>query len=276
MAKICVVTGGGSGMGLETAKIVGKDQKIIITGRTAAKLQNAVDELSALGIEAEAYSCDVSDLNSVKKLAEYAASQGSIKTVIHAAGITNGQGNANMIFSINAVGTVYVNTVFEELMEDGGCILNVSSMAGHMLPEANVPYSLFELALTDVDAFAKAGAEMFPPINQKDAEVGAYTTSKKFVIWYTTRLALKAGKRGIRVVSISPGTFLTPMGIHAGEEAAQCAKIGALGRVGDPVEIAKMMAFMVSDECSYLTGTDVLYDGGVIAAMNAMAAAQNT
>lgn len=275
MKKICVVTGGGSGMGLETAKIVGKNQKIIITGRTVSKLQGTVDELKSLGIEAEAYSCDVSNLESVKELAQYAKSQGSIKTVIHSAGITNGQGNANMIFSINAIGTVYVNTVFEELMEDGGCILNVSSMAGHMLSDAQTPYQMYELALTDVEAFKNAGLEMFPAICQKEAEVGAYMTSKKFVIWYTTRFALKAGKRGIRVVSISPGTFSTPMGIHAGEEAADCAKMGALGRVGDPVEIARMMAFMVSDECSYLTGTDVLYDGGVIAAMNAMAATQN-
>ncbi len=62
------------------------------------------------------------------------------------------------------------------------------------------------------------------------------------------------------------------MGELEGEAAASFAKQGALGRVGDPMEIARMMAFMVSDECSYLTGVDILYDGGSIAAFNEMMA----
>ncbi|MBQ8663841.1 MAG: SDR family oxidoreductase [Eubacterium sp.] len=79
--------------------------------------------------------------------------------------------------------------------------------------------------------------------------------------------AVKYGSSGLRIVSISPGTFATPMGILEGEAASSLALQGALGRVGDPVEIARMMAFMVSDACSYLTGVDILYDGGSIAAL---------
>lgn len=72
------------------------------------------------------------------------------------------------------------------------------------------------------------------------------------------------------MVSISPVTFKTPMGDVEGEEAASFALRGAMGRLGEPEEIAKMMAFMVSDECSYLCGVDILYDGGAIATMQAM------
>ena len=90
------------------------------------------------------------------------------------------------------------------------------------------------------------------------------------VLGYTSRMAVSCGKKGIRVVSISPGTFRTPMGEIEGEEAAAFAKRGALGRLGEPEEIAKMMAFMVSEECSYLTGVDILYDGGSVAALQAM------
>ena len=85
MGNICVITGGGSGMGLEVAKIVGKDMKVILTGRTVAKLDNAIKELNALGIEAEAYPCDVSDQGSVDKLAAYAAGQGIVKVLSHCA-----------------------------------------------------------------------------------------------------------------------------------------------------------------------------------------------
>ena len=76
MKNVCVITGGGSGMGLEAAKILGKEQKIILVGRTVSKLENAIAELKALGIDAEAYPGDASDRESVKKLAAYAASQG--------------------------------------------------------------------------------------------------------------------------------------------------------------------------------------------------------
>ena len=100
MGNVCVVTGGGSGMGLETAKILGKEQKIILVGRTVSKLENAIAELKALGIDAEAYPGDASDRESMKKLAAYAASQGTVKTVIHAAGVSPHMADGEKIFKI--------------------------------------------------------------------------------------------------------------------------------------------------------------------------------
>lgn len=266
MKQICVVTGGGSGMGLETAKLVGKEQKIILVGRTVSKLQNALNELHALGIEAEAYPCDAGDREAVDKLAQYAAAQGNVKTVVHAAGVSPHMADALKIFKINAVGTININEAFGAVMGEGSCILNVSSMSGYMVPEANVPRQVYALALTDVAAFEGAAAQMLNAVPPERSTGMAYIISKNFVIWYTAKIALRYGKKGIRVVSISPGTFSTPMGEVEGEEAASFALAGALGRVGKPEEIAKMMAFMVSDACSYLTGTDILYDGGSIAA----------
>lgn len=266
MGQICIVTGGGSGMGLETAKLVGKDHKIILVGRTVAKLENALNELHALGIEAEAFPCDASDRAAVERLAQYAAEQGTVKTVVHAAGVSPHMADPDKIFRINAVGTINIDEVFAPIMPSGGCILNVSSMSAYMLPEANVPKQVYELALTNVDAFMGAASQMFQAVPEDRRTGMAYTISKNFVIWYTTQMALRYGKNGIRVVSISPGTFSTPMGDVEGAEAASFALAGALGRVGDPQEIARMMAFMVSDACSYLTGVDILYDGGSIAA----------
>ena len=92
--KVYVITGGGSGMGLATVRELGKDAKIIISGRTASKLESAVAELTAEGYNVEAYSCDVSDRASVKALAEYAASQGEVVGLIHAAGVSPHMGNA--------------------------------------------------------------------------------------------------------------------------------------------------------------------------------------
>lgn len=269
MGNICVITGGGSGMGLEVAKIVGKDMKVILTGRTVAKLDNAIKELNALGIEAEAYPCDVSDQGSVDKLAAYAAGQGIVKVLIHAAGVSPHMASAEQIFAINAVGTVYVDKAFAKVMEAGSVILNVSSMSAYMLSADRVPKQVYKLALEDTEAFLAGAKQILGAVPEQQRNGTAYTISKNFVVWYTERQALAYGKKGIRVVSISPGTFATPMGEIEGEEAASFAKCGALGRVGDPVEIANMMAFMVSDAASYLTGVDILYDGGTIASLNA-------
>ena len=83
MAKVCVITGGGSGMGLEAAKFMPKDKIIVLSGRTEAKLKKAVAELSALGFEAYAKTCDTSKRESVKALVSYAVSLGEVKTVIN-------------------------------------------------------------------------------------------------------------------------------------------------------------------------------------------------
>ena len=84
MNKVCVVTGGGSGMGLAAAKLMPKDRIIVVSGRTESKLEKAVAQLKAAGFEAYAKSCDTSKRESVTALAEYAASLGEIINVIHA------------------------------------------------------------------------------------------------------------------------------------------------------------------------------------------------
>ena len=125
MGNVCVITGGGSGMGLEAAKILGKNSKIILVGRTVSKLDKALAELKTLGIDAQSFPCDAGDRESVKKLADYAAEQGTVKTVIHAAGISPHMADGEKIFAINAVGTINIDEEFAEIMGEGSCILNV-------------------------------------------------------------------------------------------------------------------------------------------------------
>lgn len=266
MTNVCVITGGGSGMGLEVAKLLDKDLKVVISGRTVEKLESAIEELKAAGVDAYPCACDVSDRASVEALAAYAAKLGTITKVIHAAGVSPHMTDGKTIFAINAAGTIYVDEVFGEAIADGGVILNVSSMSAYMLPADRVPVQLYQASAMGAEAMVAGFDQVLAQVPEEMHTGMAYTMSKNFVIWYTKRAAMKYGKRGVRVVSISPGTFLTPMGKLEGEEAEKFALAGALGRAGDPVEIARMMAFMVSDDASYLTGVDVLYDGGAIAA----------
>lgn len=274
MKNVSVITGGGSGMGFDVAKILGKENKIILVGRTVSKLENAINELKSDGIDAEAFPADISDRESVKKLVQYAKEQGNIKSVIHSAGVSPHMADANKIFDINAVGTININEEFIDAMKEGSVILNVASMAAYMMPESQVPKQLYELAFSNIEAFKGGAVQMLNSIPEENRTGAAYSVSKNFVKWYTEKMALKYGKKGIRLVSISPGTFRTPMGEMEGEQAADFAINGALGRLGEPEEIAKMIAFMVSEEASYLTAVDILYDGGSIAAYKEMVEAQ--
>lgn len=268
MAKVCVITGGGSGMGLEVAKLMAP-MKVVISGRTVAKLEDAIGELKACGVDAVPFSCDVSNRASVEGLAEFACSLGEVAVVIHAAGVSPHMADAQKIFDINACGTVNVNEVFGEVISDGGVILNVSSMSAYLLQPDRVPLALYQAVALGPDALRAGFTKVLETIPECQATGSAYVMSKNFVLWYTKQQALELGKRGVRVVSISPGTFATPMGEIEGADAARFALEGALGRLGDPAEVASMMAFLVSEGASYLTGADVLYDGGTIAALEA-------
>ena len=88
MKTVCVITGGGSGMGLEAAKCMPKEKILVISGRTLKKLEGAVEELKALGYEAYAKPCDTSNRDSVKELVSFSASLGEIKNVINSAGVS--------------------------------------------------------------------------------------------------------------------------------------------------------------------------------------------
>ncbi|HEY4785356.1 MAG TPA: SDR family oxidoreductase [Bacteroidales bacterium] len=266
MKNICVVTGGGSGMGLATAKVLGRDNYVIIAGRTLKKLENALAELTAEGIEAEAFACDVSNSSSVNSLVARAISIGRISTVIHAAGMSPQMGDAKTIMQVNAIGTINIHESFYKVMDEGSCIIDISSMSGHMVPWLILPKNKFKYSRVNKDLFFKmmiGRVNLFP---QKIRSSIAYIISKNFVIWYAKTDAVKFGNRGIRVLSVSPGFFETPMGELEKKRTDAYIKNSAIKRMGRVEEIANLISFCVSDKASYLTGTDILCDGGCIAA----------
>jgi NAD(P)-dependent dehydrogenase (short-subunit alcohol dehydrogenase family) len=96
----------------------------------------------------------------------------------------------------------------------------------------------------------------------------AYAFSKNFVVWYAKKSALLYGGKGIRVVCVSPGNFETPMGRLEEQEAQAFMKHAAIKRFGYPEEIAYLFASIVNKRNGYLTGVDILCDGGLIAGTN--------
>ncbi len=265
MRNVCVITGGGSGMGLATARLMGKDHWVIICGRSVKKLENAVNELRAEGVEAEAFACDVSDYASVEMLANHANEMGRITAVIHAAGMSPHMGDAKTIMEANALGTINMNNAFYQVMEKGSCIIDVSSMSAYITPKMIMPVRSYKYSVTDPELFMKKIMKRVNLFPQKVRAGVSYGISKHFVIWFAKQDAARFGSKGIRVLSVSPGNFETPMGELEKEEADEYTKHCAIKRFGHVDEIASLFAYCVGPTAGYLTGVDILCDGGLVA-----------
>ena len=264
MANVCVITGGGSGMGLEAAKCMPKDKIIVLSGRTVSKLEGAVAELKALGFEAYAKACDTSKRESVKELAEFARSLGEVKNVINSAGVSPAmKGTPEGILRINALGTVYVNQEFSKVMNAGSVIVDVSSNSAYVLPSLIIPKKAYPLAETDEEKFLKKLVKRAGLAKGEYQRKGfAYSLSKNFVVWYAKKCAFEYGLKGIRVVSLSPGLIATDMGNLEKEEGGMLIPFAAEERMGKPEELGFALATVADERNGYLAGVDVLCDGG--------------
>ena len=268
MTQVSVITGGAGGMGLATAKVVGRDHTVVLCDIRQDRLDDAAAALTELGIEPRIVNCDVTDREAVTRLFETASGLGNIASVIHTAGVSPSMGDAQYVMRTNAIGTANVNESFFASAGEGSAIVNVASMAAHMLPEEMIPTDRFPLALQDEAAFMEQMASASDLVPEEARSGIAYAVSKSFVRWYSTSQAERFNGRSLRIVSVSPGSIDTEMG-RLEEQAGAGAMItdAAVPRWGKPEEMAELLAFCASDRAGYLTGTDILNDGGVIASM---------
>jgi NAD(P)-dependent dehydrogenase (short-subunit alcohol dehydrogenase family) len=137
-----------------------------------------------------------------------------------------------------------------------------------MLPEEMIPTGHFSLAVQDEAAFMHHMATACGVVPEEMRSGIAYAVSKSFVRWYSTSQAERFNGRGLRIVSVSPGSIDTEMG-RLEEQAGAGAMVAdaAVPRWGTAEEMAELLAFCAGDKAGYLTGTDILNDGGVIASM---------
>lgn len=277
MDSISLITGAG-GMGLATAKVVGRDHAVVLCDVRQDRLDASVAALREDGIAPVVVNCDVTDREAVTRLFKTAAGLGTIASVIHTAGVSPSMGGAEYIIRTNALGTLHVNEEFYQTAGQGAAIVNVASMAAHLLPAELIPAQHFPQALHDQNVFMDsmlAACDVAPD----EARSGiAYAVSKSFVRWYSTSAAERFNGRGLRIVSVSPGSTDTEMG-RLEEQAGAGAMVAdaAVPRWGTPQEMADLLAFCASAKAGYLTGTDILNDGGVVASMTerARVAAEN-
>jgi NAD(P)-dependent dehydrogenase (short-subunit alcohol dehydrogenase family) len=266
MMDVVIITGGAGGMGLATARVVGRDHAVVLADVRQDRLDAAAGALD--GVDATTVHCDVTDRAAVDDLLATASGPGPIRAVIHTAGVSPTMGNAEYVMRTNAIGTLNVNEAFYATAGEGSVIVNVASMAAHLLPEDIVPAQHFPLAFSDQHAFMAALLAACDIVPEELRSGIAYAVSKSFVKWYSTSQSERFGGKGLRIVSVSPGSIDTEMGrLEADAGAGALVADAAIPRWGRPEEMGELLAFCASDKAGYLTGTDILNDGGVVASM---------
>ncbi|MEU5154158.1 SDR family oxidoreductase [Glycomyces sp. NPDC021274] len=268
MAKTAIITGGAGGMGLATARLLGADHRIVLADLDQERLDTAAAILADNGIEAGTFVCDITDRDSVGGLFRDAAGGGTVRAVVHTAGVSPQMGDAAKMIRINALGTVNLTKAALGAAGEGFALVNVASIAGHLIPRAIQPRRSYRLALTDPERFTAKLTTVAHRAPQRLRSGLAYGISKHFVIWFSQEMAESFGAKGARILSVSPGSFDTAMGRL--EEASGSGRLvdhAALQRYGRPEEVAEVLAFCASERPGYLTGTDILCDGGVNAGL---------
>ncbi len=261
--SVYVITGGTGGMGLAIAKRFADKGVLLLADVFADRLAATKQRLEAEGGTVETMVCDISQKDQVQALADKAKSLGKLGAIIHTAGLSPALAPAEKILLVNAVGTALILDAFYEIAEEGSVALVVASMAGHSVPPNPDLNPILDNAL----------AESFMPSMitiVKDDRGAAYGLSKYANIRLVANQATKWGKKGARIVSISPGLIETPMGKKESEnpQVDQMMRVmNPLGRYGEPDEIAAPVEFLCSPAASYINGADLLIDGGITAVL---------
>lgn len=267
MTKVYVITGGTGGMGKASALRLGKNAALLLADVNEERLAATAAKLKETGIETVEYMVvDVTSREAVKALADKAASMGELAGIIHTAGLSPTMADWKKIMEVNAVGTAIILDEFYKLAVPGTAAVCVSSMSAHMMPATPELRDMLKNPLAE-------GFMDNMEVATKGAPQASYPFSKISVIEMVKDLAWAWGEKGARIASISPGTIDTAMGRAEKQQSQQMAVLlqhTPLRREGDADEIAKVVEFLTSDAASYVTGIDILVDGGTIANMARM------
>jgi NAD(P)-dependent dehydrogenase (short-subunit alcohol dehydrogenase family) len=264
-----VVIGAGS-IGQAIARRTGAGKHVLLADFNETNLQNAKTALEDAGHTVSTQRVDVSDAASVRALAQAAAGLGDVVQVVSTAGVSPVQAPAEAVLAVDLYGTAVVLEEFGTVIAPGGAGVHISSMAGHMPPPLD-PETAHALAFTPVEELLAL------PVLAPDAvpnSGAAYAISKQANHLRVQAAAVPWGDRGARVNCISPGIILTPlardeMSGPGAEGYQRMIEVSAAGRVGTADEVATAAAFLLGPDAGFITGTDLLIDGGVIAALRA-------
>jgi NAD(P)-dependent dehydrogenase (short-subunit alcohol dehydrogenase family) len=249
-------------MGAATARKLAPRGPLIVADFNLAGAEKIAAEI---GGDVKAMRCDVSDQAQVDAVM---AEVRNLEALIVTAGLSGTQGSGRRIIEVNLAGLERVVRAAEPLLQEGTVGVLTASQSGYMVPDVAELFAVID------DPLAPDMLDRLDGFFDLNAAGLAYQLSKRGVHRMARRHARAWGACGARILSLSPGINDTPM--NRQDEAkhpvmAEIIKSCPLGRRGTPEDIANVMAFLTSPQASYMTGSDVLVDGGMVAVLPATA-----
>jgi NAD(P)-dependent dehydrogenase (short-subunit alcohol dehydrogenase family) len=266
MKKEVVVVIGPGHIGQAIARRVGVGKHVLLADKREDNAKSAAETLSNAGYEVSTMTVDVSSRDSVKALVQEASRLGEITGVIHAAGVSPSQASPETILKVDLYGTALVLDRFGDVIAEGGAGVVIASQSGHRLPALTVEQNK-ALATTPVEELLQL--DFLQSAHVKDS-LHAYQLAKRGNSLRVMAEAVRWGKRGARVNTISPGIIITPLAKDEltgprGEGYRRMVELSPAKRPGTPDEVANVGALLMGTDGGFITGSDFLMDGGVTA-----------
>lgn len=265
MTSVTVVIGAGS-IGQAIARRVSSGKHVLLADLKQENADAAAKVFSEAGFDVSTTVVDISSRESVRALVSKATAIGDITGVVHAAGVSPSQAPPAVILHVDLYGTAVILEEFGNVIAPGGSCVVIASMSGHRLHALTAEEDRL-LATTPTEDLLSL------PMLQPDVvtdPLNAYQISKRGNALRVKAEAVRWGKRGARVNTMSPGIVITPLAKDEltgprGEGYRRMLDLSPAGRAGTPDEIASLAALLMGPDGAFITGSDFLIDGGVTA-----------
>jgi len=265
MAEVVVLVGAGS-LGQAIARRVSAGKTLLVADLRPDNAEAAARTLADAGFDAHVATVDVADPASVDTLVSAATSLGKVTGLIQAAGVSPSQAPVDAILKVDLYGTALLLDRFGAVIAPGGSAVVIASQSGHRLGALPEDQS-WMLATTPVEQLLDLPF-LRPGVVQDTLH--AYQLSKRCNVLRVAAEAVRWGRRGARVNSISPGIIITPLANDElngprGEGYRKMIESSVAGRAGTPDEVATVAALLMGPDGAFITGSDFLIDGGTTA-----------
>ncbi len=265
MSDVVVVVGTGS-IGQAIARRVSAGKHVVLADLRIENAQAAAEVMLNAGFEVSTATVDVSSRDSVNSLVLEATSFGSVMGMIHAAGVSPSQASPAAILSVDLYGTAVVLEEFGNVIAPGGAGVVIASQSGHRLGALGEEQNT-ALATTPAEELL---ALPFLHTDIVTDSLNAYQLAKRGNSLRVMAEAVRWGKRGARINTMSPGIIFTPLARDEltgprGAGYRRMIDLSPIGRGGTPDEIGAVGALLMGPDGAFITGSDFLMDGGVTA-----------
>jgi len=268
-APLAVVIGAG-GMGAAVAGKLAAEYAILLADIDGDRAQQVAEDIVSAGGRAIAMQCDVTSPGSVDALAERVAKSGGVRVLAHVAGLSPTMGDFDAILRVNLTGSALVSSALVPHARPGAAAILIASLGAHLggFSDEVIAVLREHAAAPDLPERLRRAIG-----DGRDVPDMAYQLSKFGLVMLARRRAREWGARGARIVSLSPGIIATPMGAKEFEGNPAKRRLFEMSpqkREGTMAEIANVVSFLASEQASFISGTDILVDGGLSGALSDM------